>query len=143
MQNSNLILKETSLINDLLIENFPANELKLLSANRALIIYGFYQYTLIFDYTPDQYEKDEWMFLKDIRIKGIQYSNEEYSVYELVSFLKSNCQMVEEEPDHIGRREQMKILKELISLLNNNSYPDWEKKYEEYIKLKYNDDDEY
>ena len=143
MQQSELILKETLLVNELLKETFPSNELKLLSAERSQIIYGFYNHTIIFDYSPDQYEKGDMMFLKDLRIKGLQFPHKEYSVFDVFSFLKNNCQLVDNEPDFIKRRERMKILKELISILNNNSYPDWEKKYEEYIKLKYDDDDEY
>ena len=125
-------------MNGLLEENFPSDKLSLISADRAKIIYCLYKFKIIFDFAPDQYEDDSYMFLKGILMKEIEISGKNYSVIQVVSFLKNNCEFVGEYPKVLTLDEHMELLKEFLILVNKNTNVDWEIKYGEYKMKKTN-----
>ena len=133
MKYFDLVRSECIKINKIIDSRYDT--LFFIEASLQKIVYGDRNNFLIFSYAPERNEYGEIMILKGLIIRSTDSTSKEYPINQIVSFLQNDCQFFEEKTELISLKEQLnnydsyKVLRKI--------YPEWELKYQEYIKKKY------
>ncbi|MBA6156663.1 hypothetical protein H3Z83_09070 [Tenacibaculum sp. S7007] len=132
MKYFDLIYDECLRINKILDSRYKS--FSFLESSLYKIIYENEDHMLIFGYYPERYEYGKSMFLKGLMIQTANM-NVESSLVQIVSFFKNDCKFFEEDKKKYSLDELLNYYD--FYRLHYKNYPDWEFKYQKYLKEKY------
>ncbi len=133
MKYFEMIYNECLRINKILDSRYKT--FSFLESSLSKIVYQNEDHMLIFGYYPERYEYGKTMDLKGMMMINTNNMNIEFSLVQIVSFFKNDCDFFEEDSKKYSLDELLDYYD--FFRLHSKNHSNWEEKLQKYLNEKY------